>query len=201
VETATESPPAPSPEELRVEDRALRREISRRTAEATASHERGDYAEADLIRKEIHTLNARRKEIRRLCQEHHGLADPMSVTPDERRRGIGMPRSDSMKATINRFARTAPSRAGAGQIRATRTGRSRTASRTASGGQRRTTSTTRDDGSGSGDDPPPPAQPQRWGDEQDRGNYTSRPRRTGGELIPVWRLLLPLLDRLEAGAR
>lgn len=63
-----------------------------------------------------------------------------------------------------------------------------------SSGQRRTrsaSSTSRDDGGGSeppGDDPPPPAQPQRRGDEQDRGTL-GRPRRTGGELVHVSHLL------------
>jgi hypothetical protein len=66
---------------------------------------------------------------------------------------------------------------------------SRQATRRA-GTRRRASSTTRDDGSGEpGDDPPPPAQPQRRGDEQDRGNFTSRPRRTGGRLIHVAELM------------
>jgi hypothetical protein len=45
----------------------------------------------------------------------------------------------------------------------------------------------------------PPAQPQRRGDEQDSGTYTSRPRRTRGDLIGAYELLLPVLDRLAEG--
>jgi hypothetical protein len=82
--------------------------------------------------------------------------------------------------------------------RPARPGRRRTISRQAHG---RSASRRGPPSSGESDEPPPAAQPQRPGDEQGGGTqqHLSRPRRTGGDLVPARLLIGPVLDRLAEG--
>ena len=103
-----------------------------------------------------------------------------------------------IRAARMRMPERAPKDSNAGTSnRPSRPGRGRTISRQAHSRSTRR----RGPPASESDEPPPAAQPQRPGDEQDRGTVSSRPRRTRGDLTHVGELLTPLMRRLLGDER